>query len=160
VQVDFNLPERFDLQYVGADGERHRVVMVHRALLGSIERFFAVLTEHYGGKFPVWLAPVQARVVTISEKQEEWGREALRTLVDGGFRVDGDFSSDKLGAKIRRAQLEKIPYMLVIGDKEVEARAVAPRARDGERIEAMELSAFAAYLAEAARIPRGGTGGA
>jgi threonyl-tRNA synthetase len=156
IQVDFNLPERFDLQYVGTDGERHRVVMLHRALLGSIERFFAVLTEHYAGKFPVWLAPVQARIITVSEKQEEWGRAALARLQDRGFRAEGDFSPDKLGAKIRRAQLDKIPFMLVCGDKEVETQSVAPRARDGERIDMMPLDDFMEYLAKAARIPRGG----
>jgi threonyl-tRNA synthetase len=153
IQVDFNLPERFDLKYVGADGDRHRVVMVHRALLGSIERFFAVLVEHYAGAFPVWLAPVQARVVTISEKQDAWAREVEKTLSERGFRVEADLSPDKLGAKIRRAQLEKIPYMLVCGDQEVEARAVAPRTREGKRLDAMGLDAFAEHLAEAARIP-------
>lgn len=156
VQVDFNLPERFDLQYVGNDGDRHRVVMVHRALLGSVERFFAILTEHYAGRFPVWLAPTQARVVTISERQNDWGQEVVRHLGGCGFRVDGDFSSDKLGAKIRRAQLEKIPFMLVCGDKEVEARAVAPRTREGDRLPVMNLEAFTAHLTDAARIPRGG----
>ena len=155
VQVDFTMPERFDLKYVGKDGDRHRVVLVHRALLGSIERFFAVLVEHYAGAFPVWLAPVQARVVTISEKQDAWAREVEETLRARGFRVDADLSPDKLGAKIRRAQLEKIPYMLVCGDKEVEARAVAPRTRDGRKLDAMGLEAFADHLAEAAKIPRG-----
>ncbi|HTM19449.1 MAG TPA: threonine--tRNA ligase, partial [Kofleriaceae bacterium] len=156
IQVDFNLPERFDLQYVGADGERHRLVMVHRALLGSMERFFAVLTEHYGGAFPVWLAPLQARVITVSEKQDAWAEEVKRTLVARGFRVDADLSADKLGAKIRRAQLEKIPFMLVIGDKEVEAGGVAPRARDGHQLAPMPLEQFAEHLTAAARIPRGG----
>ncbi len=156
IQVDFNLPERFDLEYVGRDGDRHRVVMVHRALLGSLERFFAVLTEHYAGAFPVWLAPVQARVITVSEKQDDWADEVQRTLRARGFRVEADTSPDKLGAKIRRAQLEKIPFMLVCGDKEVEARSVAPRARDGKRLDMMSLEEFSAYLEEAARIPRGG----
>ncbi len=155
IQVDFNLPaaDRFNLEYVGSDGDKHRVVMVHRALLGSIERFFAVLTEHYGGAFPVWLAPEQARVITISEKQDEWAREVEATLRSKGFRVESDLSADKLGAKIRRAQLAKIPFMLVCGDKEVEARAVAPRTRTGDRMSAMGLDAFADHLAEAARIP-------
>jgi threonyl-tRNA synthetase len=157
IQVDFNLPERFDLQYVGADGERHRLVMVHRALLGSMERFFAVLTEHYGGAFPVWLSPLQARVITVSEKHDEWAEEVRKTLVARGFRVDADVSADKLGAKIRRAQLEKIPFMLVCGDKEVEAKGVAPRARDGQQLPPMGLDAFIEHLTAAARIPRGGT---
>lgn len=156
VQVDFNLHERFDLSYVGADGERHRIVMVHRALLGSIERFFAVLTEHYAGKFPTWLAPLQARIITVSEKHEDWGHQVEHDLHNRGYRVDGDYSADKLGAKIRRAQLEKIPFMLVCGDKEVESQSVAPRSRDGERIDMMPLAQFADYLANAARIPKGG----
>ena len=156
IQVDFNLPERFDLDYVGSDGDRHRIVMVHRALLGSIERFFAVLTEHYAGRFPVWLAPVQARVITVSEKQEAWAQEVSSTLSDRGFRVDADLSSDKLGAKIRRAQLEKIPYMLVCGDREMSERKVAPRCGDGSRLDALGLDEFCDHLTIAAEIPRGG----
>jgi threonyl-tRNA synthetase len=155
VQVDFNLPERFDLHYIGSDGAKHRPAMVHRALLGSVERFFAILTEHYGGAFPVWLAPVQARVITVSEKQDEWAKEVEATLRSRGFRVDADLASDKLGAKIRRAQLEKVPYMLVCGDKEVESRSVAPRAREkGTQLAVMPLDSFADFLAEAAAIPR------
>ncbi|HET6611459.1 MAG TPA: threonine--tRNA ligase [Kofleriaceae bacterium] len=156
VQLDFNEPERFDLEYVAKSGERERVVMIHRALLGSIERFFAILVEHYAGAFPVWLAPVQARVVTVSEKQEAWAKEVTDALAGGGFRVDIDLSADKLGAKIRRAQLDKIPYMLVIGDREAEARTVAPRARDSSRIAPMDLSALMDFLSSAAEIPRGG----
>jgi threonyl-tRNA synthetase len=156
IQVDFNLPERFDLEYVGTDGARHRIVMVHRALLGSMERFFAVLTEHYAGAFPVWLAPVQARIITISDKQEAWGRHVVEVLTRLGFRVDGDFSTDKLGAKIRSAQLQKIPFMLVCGDKEVAASAVAARTREGAQLPPMPLEAFADHLKIAAAIPRGG----
>jgi threonyl-tRNA synthetase len=156
IQVDFNLPERFDLEYVGSDGNRHRIVMVHRALLGSMERFFAVLTEHYAGAFPVWLAPVQARVITINEKQEAWGRHVEAVLGRLGFRVDGDFGNDKLGAKIRQAQLEKIPFMLVCGDKEVAASSVAARTREGQQLPPMPLEAFADHLRAAAAIPRGG----
>jgi threonyl-tRNA synthetase len=156
LQVDFQLPERFGLEYVGADGARHRVVMLHRALLGSLERFFAVLTEHYAGAFPVWLAPVQARVITVSEKQEAWAGQVVETLRQAGFRVEVDLSPDKLGAKIRRAQLEKIPFMLVCGDKEVAAGAVAPRTREGQQLPAMPLADFVTHLGEAARIPRGG----
>jgi len=155
VQVDFNLPERFDLNYVGSDGERHRVVMLHRALMGSIERFFAVLVEHYAGRFPVWLSPVQARVITVTENHDEWAQEVTNALAAQGFRVDSDMSRDKLGAKIRRAQLEKIPFMLVIGDKEVDAKTVAPRTREGGRLEAMSLEQFSDHLKEAARIPSG-----
>ncbi len=155
IQVDFNLPERFDLQYVGSDGNRHRVVMLHRALMGSIERFFAILTEHYAGRFPVWLSPIQARVITVSEKHDEWAQEATNALAKAGFRVDSDLSADKLGAKIRRAQLEKIPFMLVVGDKEVEGRTVAPRTREGGRLDAMGLDAFTKHLADAAQVPLG-----
>ncbi len=158
VQVDFQLPERFQLEYVGADGERHRVVMLHRALLGSIERFFAVLVEHYAGKFPVWLAPIQARVITVSEKQDAWASQVETRLRSEGFRVETDLSADKLGAKIRRAQLEKIPFMLVCGDKEVEAGAVSPRARDGQQLSTMSLDAFVDHLREQAHPPRGGSG--
>jgi threonyl-tRNA synthetase len=115
--------------------------------MGSIERFFAILVEHYAGKFPVWLAPVQARVVTISEKQNGWAASVRDRLATAGMRVEADLSGDKLGAKIRRAQLEKIPYMLVIGDNEVEAAQVAPRSRDGEQLEAMSIEGFLAHIA-------------
>jgi threonyl-tRNA synthetase len=156
IQVDFNLPERFDLQYVGTDGNKHRIVMVHRALLGSMERFFAVLTEQYAGAFPVWLAPVQARVIAIGDRQEAYVNEVAETLKKRGFRVDTHTGGDKLGAKIRQAQLEKIPFMLVCGDKEVEARAVAARSRDGSQLPPMPIEAFADHLQAAAAIPRGG----
>jgi threonyl-tRNA synthetase len=156
IQVDFQLPEKFDLTYVGQDGAKHRVAMIHRALYGSIERFFAVLLEHYAGAFPLWLAPVPARVVTISEKQEEWARTVAQTLHERGFRVDTDLSSDKVGAKIRRAQLEKIPVMLVCGPKEMDAGSVAPRLRDGKQLEVMALADFERWMAKEAAIPRGG----
>jgi threonyl-tRNA synthetase len=156
IQVDFQLPERFDLTYVGQDGAKHRVCMIHRALMGSLERFFGILIEHYGGAFPLWLAPVQARVVTISEKQEAWARTVEEKLRRAGHRVDADLSADKIGAKIRRAQLEKIPVMLVCGPKEMESGSVAPRLRDGKQLEVMPLDAFEGWMAREARIPRGG----
>jgi threonyl-tRNA synthetase len=156
IQVDFNLPERFDLQYVGTDGAKHRIVMVHRALLGSMERFFGVLTEHYAGAFPVWLAPIQARVISIGDRQAPYVEEVAEILKQRGFRVDTHVGGEKLGAKIRQAQLEKVPFMLVCGDKEVEARAVAARGRDGKQLPVMEIDAFAEHLAVAAAIPRGG----
>ena len=156
IQVDFQLPERFDLTYVGQDGAKHRVTMIHRALFGSMERFFAVLIEHYGGAFPTWLAPVQARILTISEKQEGWGTKVVETLRARGFRVEADLSADKVGAKIRRAQGDKIPIMLVCGAKEVEAGAVAPRLRDGTQLPVMALDAFGEWLQKEATIPRGG----
>ena len=158
IQVDFNLPSenRFNLEYVGPDGNKHQIVMMHRALLGSMERFFAVLTEHYAGAFPVWLAPLQARVVNVGDRQEAWVRTVTDALKAKGFRVDADLATDKLGAQIRRAQLEKIPYMLVCGDKEVEAGTVAPRTREGQQLPAMALDAFIQHLTEAAAIPKGG----
>jgi threonyl-tRNA synthetase len=114
------------------------------------------LTEHYAGAFPVWLSPVQARVVTVSEKNDAWAKEVEGRLVKQGFRVDSDLSSDKLGAKIRRAQLEKIPYMLVAGDRESESKLVAPRTREGTQLDPMGLDDFIAHLTERAAIPRAG----
>ena len=133
------------------------VVMIHRALFGSIERFVAVLVEHFAGAFPLWLAPVQARVLTVSEKQETWAQTVAETLRRAGIRAEADLSPDKLGAKIRRAQLEKIPYMLVVGDKEVENSAVSARTREGKQLPAMPLADLVRHLEDIARIPRGGT---
>ncbi|MDZ4198655.1 MAG: threonine--tRNA ligase, partial [Kiritimatiellia bacterium] len=129
VQFDFNLPDRFDMSYIGADGQAHRPYMVHRALLGSIERFFGILVEHYAGAFPFWLAPEQARILPLTEKQLPCASRIRTTLRDAGFRVATDESQDKLGAKIRRAQMEKIPYMLIIGPKEEAAETVSLRSR-------------------------------
>ena len=131
IQFDFNLPERFDLTYVGADGQEHRPYMVHRALLGSMERFFGVLIEHYGGAFPVWLAPVQAVLIPIADRHNDYAHQVAAQLKAAGLRVEVDDSSDRMQAKIRDAQLQKVPYMLVIGDREVEGGAVAVRLRDG-----------------------------
>ena len=131
IQVDLNLPERFDLTYVGEDGEKHRPIMLHRALLGSLERFFGVLIEHYGGAFPVWLAPEQARVLTVSEKSEDYGREVCDQLRAAGVRVEGDFGAEKLGAKIRAAAGEKIPYLLVVGERDKESGTLSPRVHGG-----------------------------
>jgi len=127
VQVDYNLPIRFDLAYIGADNARHRPVMIHRAPFGSMERFCGVLIEHFAGHFPVWLAPEQARVLTVSEKSDPFAREVLGRLAGAGLRASLDASADKIGAKIRNAQLEKIPYMLVIGEKEAAGGSVAVR---------------------------------
>jgi threonyl-tRNA synthetase len=153
IQLDFNAPERFDLSYVGEDSKKHRPVVIHRAIFGSLERFIAILIEHYAGAFPLWLAPVQARVVVVSEKQEEFARAVQKKLSARGLRIDLDLSNDKLGAKIRRAQLEKIPYMLVLGDKEVAAGTVSPRARDGQQLPPMAIEAFAERLVDEARAP-------
>lgn len=129
IQVDLNLPERFDLTFIGDDGEKHRPIMMHRALLGSLERFFGVLIEHYGGAFPLWLAPIQARVLTVSEKSEEYGRQVVAKMKAAGLRVDGDFAANKLNAKIRVAAGEKIPYLLVVGERDRDSGTVSPRVR-------------------------------
>jgi threonyl-tRNA synthetase len=152
-QLDFQLPQRFDLEYVGADGQRHKPVMIHRALLGSVERFMAVLIEHYGGAFPLWLAPVQARVLSVSEKAESYAREVVDRLGAAGLRAEADLAPDKLGAKIRRAQMEKIPYMVVVGEKDMAARVVSPRTREGQQQPATPLDEFVARLAASAKVP-------
>ncbi|MFC2008746.1 threonine--tRNA ligase [Chloroflexota bacterium] len=132
IQVDFNLPQRFDVCYIGEDGSEHLVTMVHRTVLGSMERFFACLVEHYGGAFPVWLSPVQARIIPIADRHLEYAIEVERTLKESGFRVDIDERSERMTSKIRDAQLAKIPFMLVIGDKEVSSQGASVRLRSGE----------------------------
>jgi threonyl-tRNA synthetase len=153
VQFDFNLPERFNLTYVGADGKEHQPYMVHRALLGSIERFFGILIEHYAGAFPLWLAPEQVRVLPITDKQLDYARQIEKTLREAGFRVEVDTGAEKLGAKIRSAQLWKTPYMLIVGGRDEEAGVVSVRSRaDGDKGQ-MKLEEFIAELRsiEAAR---------
>lgn len=152
-QLDFQLPERFQLEYVAQDGTRQRPIMVHRALLGSMERFIAVLIEHFAGAFPLWLAPVQARVVTVSEKAADYAGQVKARLASEGLRVEADLSADKLGAKIRRAQLEKVPYMVVVGEKDAAAGVVSPRTREGAQLPATPLDDFARRLAQEAKIP-------
>jgi threonyl-tRNA synthetase len=152
-QLDFQLPQRFDLEYVAQDGSRQQPVMIHRALFGSIERFMAVLIEHYAGAFPMWLAPVQVRVITVSEKAEVYGREVEATLIKAGLRADGDFSPDKLAAKIRRAQLEKVPTMLVVGERDMAARVVSPRTRDGKQLPAQSVDEITKALVLEAAVP-------
>src|SRR4029079_10193650 len=152
-QLDFQLPQRFELEYVGTDGKRHQPVMIHRALLGSIERFMAVLIEHHAGAFPLWLAPGQARVLSVSEKAEAYAVEVRATLAGAGLRAEADLSADKLGAKIRRAQMEKIPYMVVVGEKDMAARVVSPRTREGQQLPAAPLESFVAELAKSAAVP-------
>ncbi len=129
IQFDFNLPKRFNLRYVGSDGERHLVVMIHRTVLGSMERFVGGLIEHYAGAFPTWLAPVQAKVMTITDAQIPFGKKVAQNLRDAGYRVESDFRNEKIGKKIREAQLAKVPYMLVIGAREMESSQVALRVR-------------------------------
>ncbi|CAG0977337.1 partial threonyl-tRNA synthetase, partial [Geobacteraceae bacterium] len=148
IQCDFTLPERFDLTYVDADGERKRPVMVHRVILGSIERFIGVLIEHFAGNFPVWLSPVQAIVMTVTDNQQSYAAQVFETLRSSGIRVQKDFRNEKLGFKIREAQLQKIPYMLVIGDKEVESGTVTPRFRDGSNLASMKPDEFVAFISE------------
>ena len=132
VQFDFNLPERFDMSYVGEDGEPHRPFMVHRALFGSIERFIGILIEHYGGAFPLWLAPVQASIIPIADRHLEHAEAVANKLKQAGIRLTIDTAKERMGNKIRRAQLQKIPYMLIIGDREAEANAASVRTRSGE----------------------------
>jgi len=146
IQCDFTLPERFELTYVDADGEKKRPVMVHRVILGAIERFIGVLIEHFAGNFPTWLAPVQATIVTVTDNQIPYAEMAFNTLRAAGVRVQKDFRNEKLGFKIREAQLQKIPYMLVVGDKEVEAGLVAPRFRDGKNLESMTPEQFITFI--------------
>ena len=129
VQFDFTLPRRFELEYIGEDGKAHQPLMVHRALYGSIERFFGILIEHYAGAFPVWLAPVQAIVLPITDRQTEYARGIRKQLSDAGIRVTVDDRSEKVNLKIRDAQMQKIPYMLVVGDREQENGCVAVRHR-------------------------------
>ena len=148
VQFDFNLPRRFNLEYVGEDGSRHQPLMVHRALWGSIERFFGVLIEHYAGAFPAWLAPVQASVLPVSGKFEEYAKKVTQQLKDAGFRVHLDDRNEKLQAKIRDAQLEKVPYMLILGGKEVEAGTVSVRHRSKGDLGPRPLERFVTDLRE------------
>lgn len=144
IQFDFNLPERFGLEYIGEDGQPHRPYMVHRALMGSMERFFGVLIEHFAGAFPLWLAPVQATVIPITDKQMTYAEQVRQQLAAAGLRVEIDDSRDRMQGKIRRAQLQKVPYMLIIGAKEQEAGAVAVRMRSGEDLGPMPLADFVA----------------
>ena len=146
IQLDFQLPERFELEYTGADGEKHRPVMIHRVVFGSIERFIGILTEHFAGAFPLWLAPVQAMVLPISEKQAAYAKEVANALEDAGIRVELDDRNEKIGYRIREAQLQKIPYMLVVGDKEVESATVSVRARKGVDLGAMSLNDLTARM--------------
>jgi threonyl-tRNA synthetase len=157
IQIDFNAPERFDLEYIGPDNRPHRPLVIHRALLGSFERFIAVLIEHYAGAFPVWLAPVQAVIIPISEeKHGAYGRELLGRLQTAGLRVEIDGSKDRMQAKIRRAQLQKAPYMLIIGDKELSAGAVAVRLRSGEDLGALPVDTFVERAQEEIATKAGG----
>ena len=146
IQLDMQMPERFELEYTGEDGQKHRPVMIHRVVFGSIERFIGILTEHFAGAFPLWLAPVQAMVLPISEKQAAYAKEVANALEDAGIRVELDDRNEKIGYRIREAQLQKIPYMLVVGDKEVESATVSVRARKGVVLGAMSLNDLTARM--------------
>jgi threonyl-tRNA synthetase len=142
IQVDFAMPERFDLTYVGSDGERHRPVMLHRVILGAMERFIGVLIEHYAGAFPVWLSPTQAVLMTVTDRQLPYAEDVYKQLTQKGVRVEKDLRNEKLGFKIREAQVQKIPYMLVIGDREVKEGTLSPRKRSGETLTPMSVEDF------------------
>jgi threonyl-tRNA synthetase len=142
VQFDFNLPERFQLEYIGEDNKPHRPIMIHRALFGSMERFFGVLIEHYAGAFPMWLAPVQVAVLPITDRVNEYAEVVARDLLSAGFRVEANLRSEKIGAKIRDAQLQKVPFMLVLGDREMEQKTVAVRERAQGDIGVMSIEEF------------------
>jgi len=142
IQVDFAMPERFDLTYVGSDGGRHRPVMLHRVILGAMERFIGVLIEHYAGAFPVWLSPAQAILLTVTDRHIPYAEKAYRELIRKEIRIEKDFRNEKLGFKIREAQLQKIPYMLVVGDREEKEGTLSPRKRSGEAMKAMKIEEF------------------
>ena len=148
IQLDMQMPERFDLEYVGEDGQKHRPVMIHRVVLGSIERFIGVITEHFAGAFPAWLNPVQVKLLTITDRADSYAKDVAARLDALGFRVETDLRNEKIGKKIREATLGKIPYMLVMGDRDIENGTVSVRTRGGEDLGAMSLDAFAAMLKE------------
>ncbi|MEA3376193.1 MAG: threonine--tRNA ligase [Chloroflexota bacterium] len=154
IQFDFNIPERFDMTYVGEDGRQHRPYMVHRALLGSIERFFGILVEHYAGAFPVWLSPVQAILIPITDRHVEYAEAVAERLRVAGLRAEVDDSSDRMGAKVRNAQMQKVPYMLIVGDREIEAEQVNLRLRNEEVRGAMSVEAFIELAQEAVETRR------
>ncbi len=146
IQLDFQLPQRFEAEYTGEDGQKHRPIMIHRVVFGSIERFIGILIEHYAGKFPVWLAPVQVKILPVSDKSMDYALEVERSLKEKGIRVETDCRNEKIGYKIREAQLEKLPYMLIIGDKEKEDKTVSVRMREKGDIGSMALDEFAARV--------------
>jgi threonyl-tRNA synthetase len=146
VQLDFNLPERFDMEYVSESNERKRPIMIHRALFGSLERFFGVLIEHYAGLFPLWLAPVQVAVLTITERQDDYALDVVKALREKGLRVESDLRNEKIGFKIREHTLKRVPYLLVLGDREMETQSVSVRTRSGEDLGSMTLETLSARL--------------
>ncbi|MBF0624985.1 MAG: threonine--tRNA ligase [Magnetococcales bacterium] len=156
IQLDFNLPERFDMSFVGTDGERHRPIMIHRALMGSLERFFGILVEHYAGNFPLWLAPVQAVVLTITEAHNEWAEAVRLRMRQAGLRVESDLRNEKVGKKIREHTLQKVPYLLIVGDQETRQGSVAVRTRSGKDLGSEPLEAAIVRLLQEAAQRRPG----
>jgi threonyl-tRNA synthetase len=148
IQVDFAMPERFELAYIGPDGEKHRPVMVHRVILGAMERFIGVLTEHFAGAFPTWLAPVQVMLLTVTDPQIPYAEKVYQRLIESGIRAEKDFRNEKLGLKVREAELQKIPYMVVIGDREVKQEMIAPRARTGKTLSPLKVEEFIQKIKE------------
>jgi threonyl-tRNA synthetase len=146
IQVDFSMPERLGAQYVSEDGSRKVPVMLHRAILGSFERFIGILIEHYEGNFPVWLSPCQAVVMNITDSQAKYVIDLVDSLKNKGFRIENDLRNEKIGFKIREHTIQKIPYLLVIGDKEVESQTVTVRSSNGKDLGAMEISSFVMLL--------------
>ena len=146
IQLDMQLPQRFDVSYIGEDGEKHRPVMIHRVAFGSIERFIGILIEHYAGKFPTWIAPVQAKILLVSDRFKEYAEEVKKALFDKGIRVELDDRAEKIGYKIREAQLQKVPYMLIVGEKEVNEKKVSVRSRDNGEMGAIEVEEFIANV--------------
>ncbi len=146
IQVDFNIPERFHITYRGKDGLEHRPIMIHRALMGSLERFIGVLIEHYAGEFPTWLAPVQVLVMTISEKHVNYAYKVYESFLRSGIRAQLNIENEKIGYKIRQATLEKVPYMVIIGDKEMNSNKITVRRRDGENLESIDLENFLSFI--------------
>jgi len=151
VQYDFVMPERFDLSYIGEDGAPHRAFVVHRSSIGAIERIMAFLIEKYAGAFPLWLSPVQARVLPIGEAHQDFANQTVQELRDAGIRADSDTANESLGKKIRTAKTEKIPYLLVIGDAEVAAKTVSVESRDAGKLDAMTVADFVARATEEIR---------
>ncbi len=155
IQVDFNLPERFKMSYTGSDNTEHQPIMIHRALMGSLERFIGVLIEHYAGAFPIWFAPVQARIMNITDDQADYGETVFKELRKAGIRIEKDLRNEKLNYKIREAQVAKIPYMLIIGDKEVADKTVTVRLRNGENLSPMTISEFTTLISNEVLEGRG-----
>jgi threonyl-tRNA synthetase len=154
IQCDFTLPERFNLGYIDKDGQKHRPVMIHRVILGAIERFIGVLIEHFAGAFPTWLAPVQATILTVTDRNNAFGEKLLETFKNADMRVKADFRNEKLGLKVREAQLQKIPYMLIVGDRECEEEGVTPRMRDGKNLSFMSAEEFVNLISKECKTRR------